>query len=279
MSAQTAPTQYVTVKGTKLAYRRFGKPSDIPLLFLTHFRGTMDLIDPLLSNSIAASRELILFDNAGCGHSEGTIQPTLQEAGATVVAFLHAINVPKVDLLGFSMGGMIAQCVAVEHIHVVNNLILAGTQSSYTGGMVAPDPSIMQIAGGPNPTEEDMMKLFFYPTPTSLALGHAWWQRIQERHVPGETRTTFVNQAGGQAMQAAIGKFISDASFFEELEKLELKVLVTNGKEDVMTPTPNSWLLQQRLRSVELHVYPDSGHGHLYQFPEAFAKQLEVFLA
>jgi pimeloyl-ACP methyl ester carboxylesterase len=99
MSAQTVPTQYASVKGTRIAYRRFGQPSDIPLLFLTHFRGTIDLIDPLLANSIAASREIILFDNAGCGHSEGTIQSTLQEAGATAIDFLSAIAVSKVDLM------------------------------------------------------------------------------------------------------------------------------------------------------------------------------------
>jgi pimeloyl-ACP methyl ester carboxylesterase len=278
MSAQTVPTQYVSVKGTRIAYRRFGQPSDIPLLFLTHFRGTMDLIDPLLANSIAASREIILFDNTGCGHSDGTIQLTLHEAGLTAIDFLSAIKVLKVDLMGFSMGGMTAQLIAVQHPEVVNKLILAGTQSSYTDGMVAPDPMIMQLAGGPDPDEEVMMKLFFYPSETSRALGHAWWQRTQERHVDGEERTTFVDKAGGQVMQAAITKFVSNPSFFEELKGLEIPVLVTNGKDDVMTPTPNSWLVQQRLKDVELHIFPDAGHGHLYQEPEKYAALLELFL-
>lgn len=278
MFAQTAPTQYVSVNGTKIAYRRFGKPSALHLLFLTHFRGTMDLIDPLLLNSIAASRSLILMDNAGVGQSSGTIQPTIQEAGSTVVDFLEAIGVPKVDLLGFSMGGFTAQSIAVDYPHVVNKLVLAGTQSSYTEGFVAPDPAVIAEAGGENPTEEDMMKLFFYPSNTSQALGHAWWQRIQERNVTGEERTTFVDVAGGQVQAEAMVKFVSDPDFFGKLEQVEKPILITNGKADIMTPTANSFLLQQRLNNAQLHIYPDSGHGHLYQVPEKYAKQLDLFL-
>jgi pimeloyl-ACP methyl ester carboxylesterase len=176
------------------------------------------------------------------------------------------------------MGGMIAQSIAVEHPEVVNRLILAGTQSSYTEGMVTPDPSIMQLAGGPDSNEEVMMKLFFYPSETSKALGHAWWQRAQERHVDGEERTTFIDEAGGQVMQAAMTKFVSDPSFFEKLKDVDIAVLVTNGKNDVMTPTSNSWLLQQQLEDVELHIFPDSGHGHLYQEPVKYAAILELFL-
>ncbi|CAE7192592.1 hypothetical protein CFE70_007029 [Pyrenophora teres f. teres 0-1] len=278
MSAQTTPTQYVSVKGTKLAYRRFGNPSTIPLLFLTHFRGTMDLIDPLLLNSIATSRSLILLDNSGIGHSFGVIQSTIQEAGSTVVEFLDAIGVPKVDIIGFSMGGFIAQSIAVVYPYIVNKLVLTGTQSAYTEGFVAPDPDIMAEAGGDNPTEELMMKLFFYPSDTSRALGHAWRERITERHVDGEKRTTFVNVAGGQAQTAAIGKFVSDPGFFGKLQQLDIPILITNGNRDIMTPTANSWLMQQRLKNAELHIYPDSGHGHLYQIPELYAKQLDFFL-
>lgn len=278
MSAQTAPTQYATVKGVKLAYRRFGNRRDIPVIFLTHFRGTMDLIDPLLANSIAQKRDLILFDNAGCGSSEGTIQDTIHEAGSTVVDFLSEIGVPKVDIIGFSMGGMVAQTIAVNHPQVVNKLVLAGTQSSYTEGMVFSDPEISKIANGVSPTEETMQKLFFFPSETSRALGHAWWERTRERNVENETRKEFVNQEGGQAQQAAIGRFVSDTGFFEKLKGVDIPVLVTNGKNDVMTPTPNSYILQQNLRNAELHIYPDSGHGHLYQFPEAFARQVELFL-
>ncbi|KAJ4982584.1 2-hydroxy-6-oxononadienedioate/2-hydroxy-6-oxononatrienedioate hydrolase [Stagonosporopsis vannaccii] len=280
MSAQTAPTQYAFVGNVKLAYRRFGKQHGIPLIFLTHFRGTMDLVDPLLANSIAKHREFILFDYAGCGHSEGAVDKTLQQSGLTVVNFLNTIGIAKVDILGFSLGGMVAQSIAVEHPQVVNKIILAGTQSSLTEGIVfADDPEVPEISAQKSPTEDDMMKLFFYPSESSRALGRGWWKRTQERNVDGEARSGLLNQAGGQVQQAAIGAFVSDAGFFERLKQIDIPILVTNGTNDIMTPTPNSYLLQKHLRNAELHIYPDSGHGHLYQIPISYSKQLELFLA
>lgn len=280
MAFQTAPTQFVDVAGVKLAYRRLGRSQNgsVPVLYITHFRGTMDVIDPLLANCIAASRELILFDNAGCGHSDGVIPDTLHEAAATAVAFLAAIDVPKADLLGFSMGGLIAQIIAIEHKDLVRKLVLSGTQSSYAEGMVSGAREIFALAGAPDPTEDTMQQLFFYPTASSRALGHAWWLRTHERSVPGETATRFVDAAGGAKQQGAITHFVSDLTFFPKVKALTLPVLVTNGKNDVMTPTPNSWLIQQSLPDVQLILYPDSGHGHLYQEPELYAKHLELFL-
>ncbi|KAH7063832.1 Alpha/Beta hydrolase protein [Paraphoma chrysanthemicola] len=278
MSAQTVPTKYASVKGIQLAYRRFGKASNFPLLYLTHFRGTMDLIDPLLLNSIAKNREVILLDSAGTGHSQGTIEPTFAETANTINDFLDAISVPKVDILGFSLGGMVAQVIAVAHPHILNKLVLAGTQSSYTQGLVFSSPEVFEVANGVSPSEDDMLKLFFYSSDSSRALGRAWWARLEERHVSGESRTLLVDQAGGGVQQAAIGQFVSDATFFDKLKEIKVPVLVTNGKDDIMTPTTNSFILQQQLQDVELHIFPDSGHGHLYQFPEKYAELLELFL-
>ncbi|OKP13466.1 hypothetical protein PENSUB_657 [Penicillium subrubescens] len=198
--------------------------------------------------------------------------------GLTVVDFLTSIGVPKVDIIGFSLGGMVAQYIVVSHPHIVNKLILAGTQSSYTEGVVFGDPEIMKIAGGAVPSEEDMMKLFFYPSSTSRALGRAWFERTQERQVEGEQWRGFLDQAGAAKQQAAIGKFATDTELFEKLKQINTAVLVTNGKADIMTPTSNSYILLQQLRNAQLHLYPDAGHGHLYQVPEIYAKQIELFL-
>lgn len=278
MSAQTAPTQFITVDGTKLAFRRFGKPNALPLLFLTHLRGTMDLIDPLLINKLAETRGLILYDDAGCGHSGGTIPNSLHDSGDLVVKFLQAINLPKVDILGFSLGGMIAQTIAVNHPGVINKLILAGTQSAYTEGMVFSGPEIAEIASGVSPSDDDMLKLFFSPSEESKGLGRGWLERIMGRSVDGERRTRFVDQAGGLVQTKAIGAFVSDPEFFEKLKQVEIPILVTNGKDDIMTPTPNSFILQQQLRNAEMHLNPDSGHGHLYQVPVLYAAQVDLFL-
>ncbi|KAJ6094552.1 hypothetical protein N7467_002065 [Penicillium canescens] len=279
MSCQTTPTLFASVKGLKLAYRRFGKPGGVPLIFLTHFRGSMDLVDPLLINTIAENREVILFDYAGVGHSEGAVQDSLKEMGSTVVDFLASIAVSKVDILGFSLGGMIAQYIVVDYPHLVNKLILAGTQSSYIEGVIFGAPEIMEIAGGITPSEEDMMKLFFYQSSTSRELGHAWFERTKERQVESEEWRGFLGQAGTAVQQAAIGKFATDTGLFDKLKEIDIPVLVTNGNADIMTPTSNSFILQQQLRNAQLHIYPDSGHGHLYQEPESYAKQVELFLS
>lgn len=278
MSSQITPTLFTSVKGVKLAYRRFGKQGGIPVIFLTHFRGSMDLVDPLLINAIAENREVILFDNAGVGHSEGAVQDSLEEMGSTVVDFLASIGISKFDIIGFSLGGMIAQYIVVDHPRLVNKLILAGTQSSYTDGVVFGGTEVMEIAGGATPSEEDIMKLFFSPSSTSRELGHAWFERTKERQVEGEEWRGFLGQAGAAVQQAAIGKFAADTGLFEKLKQVDTPILVTNGKADVMTPTSNSYILLQQLRNAQLHLYPDSGHGHLYQVPEIYAKQIELFL-
>ncbi|GAB7335765.1 hypothetical protein MBLNU13_g08055t1 [Cladosporium sp. NU13] len=245
MYARTAPTQFSTVDGMRLAFRRFGKPNAMPLLFLTHLRGTMDLVDPLLANSLAESRELILYDDAGCGHSEGTIPSSLHDSG-DLVKFIQAIGRPKVDMLGFSRGGMIAQTIAVNHPGFINN-----------------GPDIAEIASGVSLSDDDMLKLFFSPSEESKSLGRGWLERIQERNVDGEQRTKFVGQAGGLVQTKAIGAFVSDPSFFEKLRQVETPVLITTGKQDIMTPKPKILILQQQLRNAEMHLYPESGHGHL----------------
>ena len=136
----------------------------------------------------------------------------------------------------------------------------------------------MSAAGQSAPNEEAMMQLFFYPSDTSRALGAAWWKRVQERSAEGEQRTTFVDEAGGQQQIAAITSFVSDLGIFEKMKQIDIPTLITNGKADIMTPTSNSFLLQQHMKNAKLHIFPDSGHGHLYQFPEKYASYLEVFL-
>ncbi|PQE17516.1 alpha beta fold family protein [Rutstroemia sp. NJR-2017a BBW] len=274
MSYQTATTKFIDVKGIKLAYRTIGKQSDVPFLYLTHFRGTMNLVDPLLVDSIAKSRQVILLDYAGCGESEGTVPKTLEEVASTVVDFLAALRIEKIDLLGFSMG----EIIAVEHTQVLRKLILAGTQSSYTEGTTFGGPEIKELAAGATPNEEDMMKLFFFPTETSRSLGHDWWERVKERKVENETHR-FLNEAGAEIQWAAIQKFFSDPGFFEHFKQIDIPILVTNGRADVMTPTSNSYIMANKLKNTELHIYPDSGHGHLYQVPETYTKQLELFLS
>ncbi|KAF7158594.1 hypothetical protein CNMCM5623_003654 [Aspergillus felis] len=197
----------------------------------------------------------------------------------TTVGFLTAIGVDKADIIGFSMGGLIAQYIAVDHPHFVNKLVLAGTQSGYGDGVAYAPPEVLESLSVPGqPLEEDIVPLFFTPSETSRALGHQWFERIRERQVTGEERKGFLEGPGITAQHTAIWKFASDPEIFDRLGTITMPVLVTNGHNDIMAPTVNSYILQQKLPKAELHIYADSGHGHLFQMAETYAKQLELFL-
>lgn len=292
---QTAKTQYISSGDLKYAYRRLGKEGGIPLLCLIHFRGHMDLWDPLLINSLAASRPVILFDNAGVGKSSGEVPDTINGMAQHVLDFLKAIDVSKVDLLGFSMGGYIVQMVTLNGKGVVRRLVIAGSGLSYgedaTDHPVERQKQIGQIAGNPEPNYDNCFsKLFFYPSEISQAAGRAWWDRVQERNesTSGEPRSEVVSYkyadggAGIKAMVAAGQTFKDTGSradgSYDRLDEIEIPVFVANGKDDFMIPTRHTFVLQQKLANARAKIFPDSGHGFLYQFAEEFADDVTRFL-
>ncbi|CAN9173555.1 unnamed protein product [Alternaria alternata] len=279
--AQTARTKFVDLNNTRIAYRRFGQPSKNPLVFVTHYRGSMDTLDPLLVNTIAENREVILLDNTSIGHSGGSVPETLDSMAATVVNLLAAIHVPKADILGFSMGGMISQIIAIDYPQVVNKLVLAGARPGYGPDVfqTAPDAG-MGPGGEPDrqPTEEYMLGIFFYPSNTSRSQGNLWWDRIHERQVEGEMRKDFLVGAGVAAQITAMTAFASDPQRYAQLANFTVPVLVTNGKDEILMGTGNSFVLQQRLPDAQLHLYPDSAHGHLFQSPVEYVEELKRFL-
>ncbi|KAH6976819.1 Alpha/Beta hydrolase protein [Ilyonectria destructans] len=277
--AQTVRTKYVNLNGTKLAYRRFGKPIGNPIIYFTHFRGDMDTTDPLLFNYIAQYREVILFDNAGVGHSEGIVQNSVEGMGDTAVALIQALNVSKVVPLGFSLGGQIAQYVSWQYPKLVEKAVFSGTIPGPGPGTATPDPAVLEAAAQPHePTVEDFLFLFFSPTETSQAAGRAWFQRRPDRRVKDETQSTPLAEAGITAQVTAINTFASSPDNFARLQDIKVPVLVTSGHTDIMLVTVNSFVLQQQLPYAYLNIYPDSGHGHLFQFPKAYAEALRDFL-
>ena len=279
---QTAKTQFTTVDGLKLAYRRYGKPSSFPLLYLNHLRGSMDTLDPLLFGTIAKHREVIVFDSFGIGHSEGSVPDSVATMASIAAKFLAAIDVNMVDVIGFSMGGAVSQILAWEHPKLVHKLILAGTQSGIGEAVVLPPREVLESAGANNdhpPTKEDMLHLFFHPSESSQSLGENWWKRIHERKAEGEERRGYLVGQGARSQLAAIFSFAVDVANFDRLKDIKAPTLVTNGHADIMSPTPNSFVLQQNIPNAHLIIYPDAGHGHLFQIPELYAKHLELFLA
>ena len=272
----TAPTQYVETNGIRYAYRRFGTGDQLPLVCLQHFRGGLDNWDRLVTDGLAQGRSLILFNNAGIASSGGDPADTIDAMAKHVIAFVDALGLKKVDLFGFSMGGFVAQNVVLNRPKLVRRLILAGTGPEGGEGMVGYPDLATRHATREVPVEENFLYLFFYPSDSSQAAGRVYWTRRHEREDQDPPSSMAAMAAQVKAI-AAWGAVPADDRY-ARLKEIALPVLVVNGKTDLMVPTVNSFVLQQHLPDAELIVYPDSGHGAIFQFPARFVREATTFL-
>jgi len=278
---ETAVTQYIIASGTKLAYRRLGWDYGIPLVMLMHFRGNMDFWDPALINALAKSRPILLLDNAGIGKSEGEIPRTCHGWATHVISLLEALKIQKIDLLGFSMGGGAAQHVALAAPNLVHRLILAGTRTSRTPNtIIGPRKIFYKLAH--SVTEEEFKEAFalsfFNHSPHGREAALASWDRIFSR---SQDRAPHLSPALAKRQTEAFSKFSvsSPDNPYERIHELKMPVFVANGDNDLLIPTANSFELAQLLPNAHLHIYPNSGHGFLYQYAELFAKHINLFLS
>jgi pimeloyl-ACP methyl ester carboxylesterase len=184
---ETAPTRFQDIGDVRLAYRRFGKEGAPPLVCLQHFIGRMDNWDPIHTNRLAQDRPVVLVDYRGVGRSSGETPDSMQGMGRDIIAFIRALGAKQVDIFGFSIGGMVAQQIALDAPELVRRLILVGTGPSGGEGMAAFSPQVQEIINRPNSTAaERMLELFFSPTITSQAAGKAWLSRIAARQADRE---------------------------------------------------------------------------------------------
>jgi pimeloyl-ACP methyl ester carboxylesterase len=181
-SHQTAPTQFVEAAGIRFAYRRFGKSGGVPLVFNMHFTGTMDHWDPLMTDGLAARREVILFNNAGISSTNGEVPASVEEMAANAAAFIKALGLAKVDVLGFSLGGFVAQALTLAEPGLVRRLVLVGTGPRGGEGMATLTPEAQAVFGATyaNP-DEAWLGAFFTPTEASQAAGRAFLKRFRLR--------------------------------------------------------------------------------------------------
>jgi pimeloyl-ACP methyl ester carboxylesterase len=272
----TVPTQYVEANGVRYAYRRFGAGNHLPLVCLQHFRGGLDNWDRLVTDGLAQNRSVILFNNAGAASSEGDPADTIEGMAKHVIAFVDALGLGKIDLFGFSMGGFVAQSVVLARPKLVRRLILAGTGPEGGEGMVGYPEVATRHATQEVPTEENFLYLFFYPTDSSQAAGRVYWKRRHEREDQDRPSSNAAMMAQVKAIAAWGAVPANDR--YARLKEITLPVLVVNGKTDLMVPTVNSFILQQYLADAELIVYPDSGHGAIFQFPARFVREATTFL-
>jgi len=278
-SNTTAPTQLLQVSGRSYAYRRFGNGSGLPLLCLQHFTGTLDNWDPAVTDPLASGREVILFDSAGVGRSTGDVPETIAGMTEHALAFLDGLGIETCDVLGFSLGGMIAQQMAQDRPSVFGRMLLVGTAPR--GGediMHLEKPSLAKHIQDPTNRGYDVLKkIFFAPTTTSQAAGAAFIARLMQRKDDRDP------PAGPNVGAAQIAAFREWERFtgerFADLKGIRHPTLVVQGFEDEMIPVRNSYWLAENLPNAVLLVYPDAGHGSLFQYADSFTKQAVAFLS
>jgi pimeloyl-ACP methyl ester carboxylesterase len=277
MSQYTAPNLTIAAaNGTTYSYRRFGKADTTPVVFLQHFRGNLDNWDPTLVDDIAAEREVILVNNSGVGLSTGTVPHTIIGMARDILAFIDSLDLTNIDLFGFSTGGFVAQEVTLLRPHLVHRLILAATAPEGGRGFHSWSQEIRSHAMKDFQSSEDGMYLFFAPTETSQAKGTEFLERIFTRQ-DGRDNTPSLGVRDAQA-EAITRWGIPDMNKLARLASITQPTLVANGNNDIMVPTVNSYLLAGHLPHAELIIYPDSGHGFLFQYPHEFATEVNRFL-
>jgi pimeloyl-ACP methyl ester carboxylesterase len=274
-SYQDAPTRTVSAGGVDFAYRELGPKTGVPVVFLTHLAAVLDNWDPRVVDGIAAQHRVIAFDNRGVGATTGTTPKSIQAMAADAVTFIRALGLTKVDLFGFSMGGMIAQVIAQTEPELVRKLIIAGTGPAGGEGIKnVTRISHLDTVRALLTLQDPKQFLFFTRTPNGKRAGKEFLARLKERKNDRDKPIALTAYA---AQLKAIHRWGLEKP--SDLSVVHQPVLVANGDQDRMVPTKNSHDLARRLPDSELVIYPDAGHGGIFQFHAQFVEKTLEFLA
>jgi pimeloyl-ACP methyl ester carboxylesterase len=277
-TALTVENRSLEIDGATLRYRRFGESASgaLPLLCLQHFRGNLDNWDPALVDLLAADREVILLDNRGVGGSTGVVPDNVDDMARDALRFIDALEIRQTDLLGFSLGGYIAQEIALVRPRLVRKLVLAGTAPQGAPGIHRWSDEVYELATPDVPNPEGFVRLFFSGTEEARAKGGEYFARISARSAEPDEQTDL---AARDAQLEAITRWgIPEPSKLARLSGITQPTLVAGGDNDKMMLTENSRLLAEHLPNARLRIYPDSGHGFLDQYPEQFGEDVRAFL-
>jgi pimeloyl-ACP methyl ester carboxylesterase len=272
----TAPTQFIDAGDVRLAFRRFGVAGATPLVMLQHFRGNLDNWDPALTDALAAEREVILVDYPGVGASSGEFGPTIADTARRMIAFVTALDLTEIDLLGFSIGGFVAQEIVLIRPALVRRVVLAATGPKGAPGMHGWRDDIALAARLDQSTAESLLHIFFAPTETSRALGGEFLARFMART---ENRDTPTSLAARDAQYDAIVEWgIPDHGALQRLTGIRCPALIIQGDGDQMIPTKLSHLMAGLIPDARIRIYEDSAHAFLFQYPQRVAADVGQFL-
>jgi pimeloyl-ACP methyl ester carboxylesterase len=272
-TALTVPTQFVEVNGFRFAYRRWGKAGGFPVVFFNYFSGNLDDWDPSVTDGFAADHDVILFDNAGVASSGGETPSTVAEMTRDAVAFCDALGLTQFHVVGFSLGGMIAQQMAVDHPDRIERIILLGTGPRGGEGMEFAELSADEQA---DPVRF-LLGAFFSPSEASQAAGRAYLERLAQR---AHDRDLPVSPKTAEAQLRAIREWgrVPSKNRYAGLETIKHPTLIVHGNKDMVVQPVNALILAEHLPNAQLIVYPDSNHGAQYQHAELFLQHAKLFL-
>lgn len=267
-------TKYTFTGATKFAYREFG--SGFPIVFFQRFRGTMDDWDPAFIDKIALNNRVIIFDNMGIGLTEGTTPSSILEIIHDAKRFADSIGLEKFNILGWSLGGIIAKVFTLNYPTLVNKIVLVGTGPGASAETVYPGEKFLKLAHKDENTPDDHQVLFFTETVEGRDETLRSLNRIGKRAVtpiPPTKKESWMKQA-----LAMRDFFSSSKNYFAQLKEIKHEVLIGGAKQDLAFPLIDSYLLARELPNSQLIIYSNAGHGFHHQYHEHFGSVVNMFL-
>jgi pimeloyl-ACP methyl ester carboxylesterase len=275
-SYSALPNKLVSAQGgVDYAYREAGQ-GELPPILLQHFRGNLDSWDPALVDDLAAARRVVAFDSAGVGGSTGETPPTMEQMAHDAIAFITALDLDRVDLLGFSIGSFVAQELALIRPDLVRKVVLASAAPKGADGIHGWAPEVIGAVGKPETSPDEYLGVFFTSSPASRKAGQEALGRMYSRTEDRDANTTW---AVREAQYDAVCSWgIPDHAALQRLAAIGHPVFVANGDSDPMIPPRYSHLIAGLLPRAAMKIYPDAAHGFLFQHHAEFAADVTDFL-
>lgn len=273
---KNVPTQFITSNGVDFAYREYGQQNGgTPVIFLNHLAAVLDNWDPRIIDGIAAKHHVVVFDNRGVGASTGKPAQSIEQMADDAIAFIQAKGFKQVDLFGFSMGGMISQEIVLKQPNLIRKMVLSGTGPAGGSGIATVSRvANLDLVRGLITRQDPKVYLFFTRTDNGKAAAKDFISRINERT---ENRDKEITIKAYRAQLKALKKWGEKKPV--NLSVVQHSALIANGENDRMVPTFNTYDLAKRLPNSHLVIYPDAGHGGIFQYHDDFVKQTLEFLA